>query len=62
MKSYFYKGDRLTDPEYKGKTCIAVRRKDGKCIRGKNSNMLVSFEGKQVVVLARLLRKATVIS
>ena len=34
-------------------------RPDGKCIRGKNGNMLVEFEtGEKVVVLGRLLRKA----
>lgn len=55
--TYTYQGDRFTDPAYKGKTCIAVRRIDGKCIRGANGNMLVSFNGVKVVVLARLLRK-----
>ncbi len=54
---YIYHGDRFTDHELKGKECSAVLRPDGKCIRGKNSNMLVSFNGKPVVVLARQLRK-----
>jgi hypothetical protein len=54
---YVYRGDKFTDPEVKGKTCKAVRRLDGKCIRGKNGNMLVSFNGKKHVVLARQLRK-----
>lgn len=54
---YTYLGDRHTDPLLKRKTCTAVRRKDGKCIRGKNGNMLVEFEGKKIVVIARLLRK-----
>lgn len=54
---YRYLGDRLTDPALKGALCSAVRR-DGKCIRGRNSNMLVEFEdGARRVVLARLLRK-----
>lgn len=57
MSVYKYLGDRFTDPALKGKPCSAVRRPDGKCIRGKNSNMLVVFDGKPVVVLARLLRK-----
>lgn len=57
MTTYTYLGDRFTSPELKGKTCTAVRRTDGKCIRGANGNMLVSFDGVQVVVLARLLRK-----
>lgn len=55
--NYKYLGDKLTSPALKGATCEAVRRPDGKCIRGRNSNMLVSFEGKKVVVIARLLRK-----
>lgn len=54
---YKYLGDRFTDPQYKGAPCEAVRRSDGKCIRGKNGSMLVSFEGKPVVVIGRLLRK-----
>lgn len=55
---YKYLGDRLTDPELKGQTCQAVRRPDGKCIRGRNGNMLVRFgNGVNAVVIARLLRK-----
>lgn len=54
---YKYLGDRFTSTEYKGQTCEAVRRPDGKCIRGKNGSMLVSFNGKSVVVIGRLLRK-----
>lgn len=54
---YIYLGDRFTDPQLKGKECRAVRRQDGKCIRGKNGSMLVTFEGRPVVVIARLLRK-----
>lgn len=54
---YRYLGDRFTDPIYKGQICESVRRADGKCIRGKNGNMLVSFAGRPVVVIARLLRK-----
>lgn len=54
---YKYLGDRFTDAKYRGAICEAIRRSDGKCIRGKNGNMLVSFEGKPVIVVARLLRK-----
>lgn len=55
---YLYLGDKFTDPKYKGSTCAAVRRPDGKCIRGKNGNMLVEFSwGEKVVVVGRLLRK-----
>ena len=58
---YKYLGDRLTNPKYKGAPCSAVRRRDGKCIRGKNGNMLVRFESCEVVVLARLLRKIKIV-
>jgi hypothetical protein len=54
---YLYIGDRQTDERWKGKPCKAVRRVDGKCIRGKNGSMLVEFGGEKVVVIARLLRK-----
>ena len=54
---YVYLGDRMTDRPFKGQYCKAVRRSDGKCIRGKNANMLVDFHGIRAVVLARLLRK-----
>lgn len=55
---YMYLGDRSTDPKYKGQPCNAVRRPDGKCIRGRNGNMLVEFEdGLKSVIVARLLRK-----
>lgn len=55
---YKYLGDKLTAPELKGMPCVAVKRHDGKCIRGRNSNMLVRFANdRTVVVLARLLRK-----
>jgi hypothetical protein len=58
---YVYKGDRFTGPDLKGRTCTAIRRVDGKCIRGKNGNMLVEFNGKKVVVLARHLRKVNIV-
>lgn len=58
---YKYLGDRLTDPKFKGQQCEAVRNVNGKCIRGKNSNMLVRFtSGETVVILARLLRKVSI--
>ena len=57
MKEYIYKGERQTDPLLKDKPCKALRRKNGKCIRGRNGNMLVEFEGKKVVIMARQLRK-----
>jgi hypothetical protein len=57
MMEYTYLGDRLTRPELKGIGCNAVRV-NGKCIRGRNSNMLVETStGERVNVLARLLRK-----
>lgn len=51
--TYTYLGDRHTDEDLRGQTCEAVKRKDGKCIRGKNGNMLVQYQGKKTVVLAR---------
>lgn len=55
---YIYSGDKFTCPDLKGQRCTAIRRPDGKCIRGRNSNMAVVFDnGEQAVVLARRLRK-----
>lgn len=55
---YVYSGDRLTDLKLKNLMCNAIRRKDGKCIRGRNGNMLVIFENNEKsVVLARRLKK-----
>lgn len=55
---YVYLGDKFSlDGDYNNRKCKAVRRIDGKCVRGKNSNMLVDFDGIKVVVLARRLRK-----
>jgi len=56
--TYIYLGDRFTDKKYKKQPCDAVKRKDGKCIRGKNGSMLVRFQsGETVNVIGRLLRK-----
>lgn len=55
---YTYLGDRFTDPALKKQICAAVRNAKGKCVRGKNGNMLVRFENGIVVnVVGRLLRK-----
>jgi len=55
---YIYLGDRLTGSQLRLVECTAVRRADGKCIRGKNGSMLVELSnGVRVVVLGRLLRK-----
>ena len=55
---YVYLGDRYTASPLKKQTCKAVRRADGKCIRGKNGSMLVVFEnGEKCIVIGRLLRK-----
>jgi hypothetical protein len=56
-RKYLYRGDRLTDKKFKNKECSAVLRPDGKCIRGRNGNMYVSFGHLKVVVLARQLRR-----
>jgi hypothetical protein len=39
------------------KACQPVLTSTGKCIRGKNGNMLVSFQSGTVVILARQLRR-----
>lgn len=57
MTKYLYSGDRFTRSELKGQTCQAVKKPNGKCIRGHNSNILVEFDGIKVVILARRLRK-----
>lgn len=54
---YKYLGDKFTDTKLRGKKCRAIRNVDGKCLRGKNGSMLVSFDGTPVIVIARLLRK-----
>lgn len=55
--SYIYRGDRWTVPDRKGATCEAVRRPDGKCIRGRNGSMLVRFDdGQLAIVIGRQLR------
>lgn len=55
---YIYLGDRWTPSTLTSIKCKAVRRPDGKCIRGRNGNMLVETErGKKLVVVARLLRR-----
>ncbi len=41
---YIFLGDRFTDIGLKNNKCNAVKRNNGKCIRGKNANMLVKFE------------------
>ena len=54
---YVYLGDRSTDKTLVGRACDPVRRADGKCIRGRGSQLVV-FEGenKPRVVIARRLR------
>ncbi len=55
--AYIYLGDRNTEGSLRKKLCDAVKRND-KCLRGKNGNMLVKFEdGRRIVIVARLLRK-----
>jgi hypothetical protein len=54
---YIYRGDRYTDSQYIMQPCSPVLSSTGKCIRGKNGNMLVSFQSGTVVVLARQLRR-----
>ena len=58
MFEYRYLGDKLTDPKYKGRLFNAVRNSRGKCIQGKNRNMLVDFDnGERCVIVGRCIRK-----
>jgi hypothetical protein len=54
---YIYRGDRLTDNQYRMQPCNPILNAKGKCIRGKNGNMLVQFSSGNCVVLARQLRR-----
>ena len=55
---YRYLGDRFTRAELRGAHCRAIRRADGRCIRGRNGSMLVEFAaGLSCVVLGRRLRR-----
>ncbi len=58
IPDYVYMGDRLTDPLLRGLPVNAVRRADGRCVRGRNGSMLVEdVQGKRYVVLGRQLVK-----
>lgn len=59
-RRYTYRGDRVTREDLRGATCAAVLDSRGKCVRGRNANMLVRFDasGEVQVVLGRQLRKA----
>lgn len=58
IPEYIYLGDKFTAPELKNTPCRAIRNNRGKCIRGRNANMLVEFNnGIQAVILARRLKK-----
>jgi hypothetical protein len=60
MTGYYYRGDKFTADNLRGQHCVAVRNAAGKCIRGRNGNMLVRFwRDHEVVVVARQLRKET---
>lgn len=58
---YIYHGDRFAkalESRFVKQPCKAIRKENGKCYRGKNSNMLVEFAcGTKVIILARMLRK-----
>lgn len=53
---YVYLGDRATDPSLKNQPCEPVRRADGKCIRGRGSQLVRFADGLARVVIARRLR------
>jgi hypothetical protein len=56
---YRYRGDRGSRADVRGALCVAVRRADGRCVRGRNGNLLVRFVSTDTVavVLGRQLRK-----
>jgi hypothetical protein len=57
MYDYIYLGDKLTDLSLRGRPCNKVVNSRGKCIVGRLSTMLVSFDGVLYNVLRRQLRK-----
>jgi hypothetical protein len=57
MRKYIYRGDKITGKRFKDQVCFAVLHENGKCIRGRNGNMLVIFGKQKAVVLARQLRR-----
>lgn len=59
---YIYLGDKLTRNDLKNIECKAVRKPNGRCIRGRNSNMLVELSTGEIInVLARRLRKIIIL-
>ena len=60
LQRYTYRGDRMTDPALKAATVTLVRRPDGRCVRGRNGNILAVIDGRRIVVFARQLRKIPV--
>lgn len=57
MTTYTYLGDKHTDPALRSMTFTAIRRPDGKCIRGKSNMLVRGSDGRAYVVLGRRLRK-----
>jgi hypothetical protein len=56
--THLFLGDRWTDPKLRHQPCGTVKRADGRCIRGRNGNILVVLpSGRRVVVPGRRLRK-----
>ena len=49
VQEYIYLGDKNTNDQLKGKKSEAVYSGTGKCIRGKNGNMLVLFNNAEEV-------------
>lgn len=60
MTTYTYIGDKHTDPALLATTFTAIRRANGKCIRGKSNMLVQGSDGRAYVVLGRLLRKVKV--
>lgn len=57
MTVYTYRGDKHTDPALRAMTFTAIRRANGKCIRGGSNMLVMGSDGRRYVVLGRQLRK-----
>lgn len=53
---YVYLGDKLTDPALVGAACDPVLRADGKCLVSRGAALVVTPDGRRVIVRRRLLR------
>lgn len=54
---YKYLVDKMTRQNLKGAFCMAIRKMDGKCIRGKNSNWRKNNEGIFDEIVKKLVQE-----